>query len=69
MMNPSEDLTEELEQVKRELAQSLEIGQSDVVSRISRGSVRLHAGRYVTRAQLDREFDDIMAEPWDLVEQ
>lgn len=69
MTEPADIPAEELEQVKRELARKLEEGQTAVVSRIARGNVRLQAGRYVTKAQLDREFEDIMAERWDQVEQ
>ena len=64
-MKPAEELTEELAQVKRELSQKLEIGQTTVVSRTARKSGRLQAGQHVTQAQLDREFEDIMAESWD----
>ncbi|MCZ0944611.1 MAG: hypothetical protein OXJ53_16280 [Gammaproteobacteria bacterium] len=69
MTEPADIPAEELEKVKRELARKLEEGQTAVVSRIARGNVRLQSGRYVTKAQLDREFEDIMAERWDQVEQ
>ena len=69
MTEPADIPAEELEKVKRELARKLEEGQTAVVSRIARGNARLQSGRYVTKAQLDREFEDIMAEHWDQVEQ
>lgn len=69
MMEPADIPSDELEQVKRELARKLEMGQTEVVSRTAKGNVRLQAGRYVTKAQLEREFEDIMAERWDKVEQ
>lgn len=65
MMKPAEELTVEAAQVKRELSQKLEIGQIAVVSRTARENTRLQAGRYVTKAQLNREFEDIMTDSWD----
>lgn len=64
-MKLSKQASQEVDRVRRELDRNVQVGQVSAVARIVRGNVRLQAGRYVTKAQLDREFEEAMAEHWD----